>query len=253
MRIYCDGIFDLFHKGHLTHFKKIHALCEPYVVKDTPIVLIVGLISDSVACSYKRKPIFNETQRLAILNSCKYVDEVFITNTLVLDAEFMKHHTIDYVVHAFNDGDDKSKQNEFFQVPIKMNKFIEIPYNVGISTTQIINESNLSSEDLSIVWSTNELQIEEKTKVLEIGCTSDVALHENYIGIDTSLERVIQHRKKFNNNTLQFESIYDIFKNKYFDTTIINSDCDKTLLTEAERITKKSIYIKNLNKYIYIK
>ena len=243
MRIYCDGIFDLFHKGHLTHFKKIHALCEPYIYKDTPIVLIVGLISDNIACSYKRKPIFNETQRLAILKSCKYVNEVFITNTLVIDAQFMKDHTIDYVVHAFNNGDDKSKQNEFFQVPIKMNKFIEIPYNAGISTTQIINESNLSSEDLSITWSSHDLQIPTDSTLLEIGCNSDLALYPNYMGIDTSLERVIQHRKHFNNTVLQFDSIYDIFKNKYFDTTIINSDCDETLLDEAKRITKNTIYI----------
>jgi cytidyltransferase-like protein len=47
MRIYCDGIFDLFHKGHLEHFKKIHQYFK------VPIHLIVGIISDKVAINYK--------------------------------------------------------------------------------------------------------------------------------------------------------------------------------------------------------
>ena len=61
MRIYCDGIFDLFHKGHLEHFKKIHQYFE------VPIHLIVGIISDKIAINYKRKPVFNENKRLKII------------------------------------------------------------------------------------------------------------------------------------------------------------------------------------------
>ena len=43
MRIYYDGIFDLFHSGHLNHFKKIHDFYNK------PIELIVGIISDRIA------------------------------------------------------------------------------------------------------------------------------------------------------------------------------------------------------------
>ena len=53
-RIYCDGIFDLFHMGHLKHFEKIVNLF------DESIVLIVGVISDNVATNYKRKPIVSQ-------------------------------------------------------------------------------------------------------------------------------------------------------------------------------------------------
>ena len=36
--VYCDGVFDLLHKGHLIHFKKIHEIFNE------PINLIVGVI-----------------------------------------------------------------------------------------------------------------------------------------------------------------------------------------------------------------
>ena len=81
-RIYCDGIFDLFHTGHLKHFEKIAKLF------DEPIVLIVGVISDNVATNYKRKPVLSQYNRFQIVKSCKYVNEVFITDVLIMDEDF---------------------------------------------------------------------------------------------------------------------------------------------------------------------
>jgi cytidyltransferase-like protein len=132
-RIYCDGIFDLFHLGHLNHFKNIHAFF------DEPIYLIVGIISDIVATEYKRKPVVNEDHRFEMISAVLYVNETFITDMLVIDESFINTNNIDYVVHAFCNSSDKKCQNKCFECPIKLHKFIEIPYNVGISTTEIIN------------------------------------------------------------------------------------------------------------------
>ena len=52
MIIYCDGVFDLFHNGHINHFKQIKQLYPNSY-------LIVGVVSDSDASSYKRIPFFN--------------------------------------------------------------------------------------------------------------------------------------------------------------------------------------------------
>ena len=285
MKIYCDGIFDLFHKGHLEHFKKIHKLFNE------EINLTVGIISDKVASSYKRKPIFNETQRLAILNSCKYINEVFITDMLVIDNQFMNLHAIDYVVHAFNNSDDKSKQNEFFQIPIEMGKFIEIPYNLGISTTEIIKETklnwdqiwekkgNLTTNDLFTLngWESTsfnpedfvksviqDLQIKYDNSILEVGCGSGlIALYLNkykYIGIDSSLSLVTKHINILNNIVLHFNSTDIIFKTKYFDYTIINSvleymnNMDDVIqtLNDIERVSIKGIYIGNIREHTHL-
>ena len=51
--IYIDGIFDLFHRGHLESLKQSKNLRND-------VFLIVGVISDKVATSYKRQPIIKE-------------------------------------------------------------------------------------------------------------------------------------------------------------------------------------------------
>ena len=94
-RVYCDGIFDLFHFGHLNHFKKIITLFSE------PIILVVGVISDNIATNYKRKPIVDESSRLKIIKSCVYVNDTFITDELIMTEEFLTKFNIDFVVHGF--------------------------------------------------------------------------------------------------------------------------------------------------------
>lgn len=137
LNIYCDGVFDLFHKGHLNHLKKI----KEYFSED--IFLIVGVINDEESEKYKRKPIFPEQKRKRILENCIYVDKVIITDMLIVTEEFMEKNNIDYIFHAFSNIEDKEKQKEFYEVPIKLNKFITVPYDQSISTTKIINSGNL--------------------------------------------------------------------------------------------------------------
>ena len=79
MIIYCDGIFDLFHKGHLDHLKKIHSHFVGQRVQ-----LLVGIINDSVATKYKRPPIFNENKRLVMMESIICVHAAFITDVLMI-------------------------------------------------------------------------------------------------------------------------------------------------------------------------
>ena len=137
LNIYCDGVFDLFHNGHLNHLKKI----KEYFSED--IFLIVGVINDEESEKYKRKPIFSEQKRKKILDACIYTDKVIITDMLIVTEEFMEKNNIDYIFHAFSNIEDKEKQKDFYEVPIKLNKFITVPYDQSISTTKIINSGNL--------------------------------------------------------------------------------------------------------------
>ena len=131
MNIYIDGIFDLFHAGHLEtllNIKKKWPSCK----------LIVGVINDQDAKTYKRIPIIGENNRYFMLISCIYVDEVIKDAPLNLTIDFLKKHNIDLVVHSFSDKKDKDKQNILFQKIISINKFQEIPYSLRCSTTNII-------------------------------------------------------------------------------------------------------------------
>ena len=129
MRVYVDGIFDLFHRGHLESLRKCKLL-------STDVYLIVGVVSDLDAHGYKRRPIFNEDDRCNIISSIKGVDEVVFPAPLVVTREFIDLHNIDLVVHGFANDEDQKKQEEFYK-NIK-DKFKTIPYYTGQSTSSII-------------------------------------------------------------------------------------------------------------------
>jgi ethanolamine-phosphate cytidylyltransferase len=128
--IYSDGIFDLFHRGHLEYFKQMKLLGT----------VIIGVIDNNTAKSYKRYPIYDELDRLELVKSCKFVDKVIFPAPLIITDKFMKEHNIDLVVHGFSNIEDAKKQDKFFEIPIKLNKFKEIKYYDKISTTSIIKK-----------------------------------------------------------------------------------------------------------------
>lgn len=131
--IYTDGIFDLFHRGHLEYIK-----CCKNAFDD--VFLIVGIVNDKDATEYKRPPIYCENDRYEIVANIKYVDKIIKDAPLIIDEEFMNEHQIDYVIHSFSNEADAEKQQEFFKVPITLNKFIKINYYSSISMTYIIKK-----------------------------------------------------------------------------------------------------------------
>ena len=130
MRVYCDGIFDLYHSGHVRHFK---------LIKDTykPCQLIVGVVGDTNATEYKRKPIYKQEDRYLLVSSCKYVDAIVKDCPMTVTKEFMDEHDLDLVVHAFKDDEDFKKQESYF----KYINFERLPYYGDISTTDILHKT----------------------------------------------------------------------------------------------------------------
>ena len=133
MNIYLDGVFDIFHIGHLESIKQIKTLYPN-------CYLIVGVVSDEDALSYKRLPIIKFEDRCEIIKSIKYIDKVVEKSPLVIDKEFLNRYSIDLVVHGFASIEDEKNQLCFFKELIKLDKFKKVPYYDKISTTEIINK-----------------------------------------------------------------------------------------------------------------
>ena len=128
-RVYVDMVGDLFHRGHLEFLKKSKEI-------DRNTYLIVGVHSDEECIRYKRQPIFCMNDRVEIIKSCKYVDEVILSAPLEVTRQFLKKHKIDMVVHG-SDMNENIKEL-CYKVPIKMGIMKIVPYYDKISTTKII-------------------------------------------------------------------------------------------------------------------
>ena len=133
MIIYTDGIFDLFHRGHLEFLNNIKK-------KFNNSTLIVGIINDNDATFYKRKPIYSEEDRYVIIENLKCVDKIIKDAPLIMNEDFINNNNIDLIVHGFSDQKDIHKQSDFFKIPIQLNKFEPMPYYKLTSTTNIINK-----------------------------------------------------------------------------------------------------------------
>lgn len=132
--VYLDGVFDLFHRGHLESLIKAkNILNEP-----DNTILLVGIVGDKDATSYKRKPIINEEDRTEIIKSIKYVDDIICPCPLVVTMDFIKNNNIDIVVHGFVSDEDRNKQKDFFKEINENGYFREIEYYSKTSTSEII-------------------------------------------------------------------------------------------------------------------
>ena len=137
-RVYIDGIFDMFHRGHLESFYKSKNIYGKEELNN--VELIVGVISDKDAEGYKREPIINEIDRCKIIKSLSVVNDIIFPAPLIITKEFIDDFNIDMIVHGFQDDNDFDKQKEFFKIPLELKKFKKIDYYTEISTTDIINK-----------------------------------------------------------------------------------------------------------------
>lgn len=132
IRIYADGVFDLFHLGHMKQLEQAK--------KSFPNVeLVCGIPSDIETHKRKGLTVLTDEQRCETLMHCKWVDEVIPNAPWCVTPEFLQEHKIDYVAHddlpyASSDSDDIYK-------PIKeQGKFLTTQRTEGISTSDIITK-----------------------------------------------------------------------------------------------------------------
>ena len=130
--VYTDGIYDLFHRGHLESLRQCAALFPN-------TRLVVGVIDDAAATAYKRRPIIGQADRCEIVRNIRFVDSVVESAPLVVSEAFLQEHAIDFVVHGFSNPEDKQRQDAFYEAPMRLGKFKEIDYFSPISTTDIID------------------------------------------------------------------------------------------------------------------
>ncbi|OAY66593.1 Choline-phosphate cytidylyltransferase 2 [Ananas comosus] len=132
VRVYADGIFDLFHFGHARALEQAKKLFPN-------TYLLVGCCNDEITHMYKGKTVMTESERYESLRHCKWVDEVIPDAPWVLTKEFLDKHQIDYVAHdALPYADTSGAGNDVYEFVKSIGKFKETNRTEGISTSDII-------------------------------------------------------------------------------------------------------------------
>lgn len=132
IRIYADGVFDLFHIGHMKQLEQ----CKKAF---TDVTLVCGVPSDLETHKRKGLTVLSDAQRCESLRHCRWVDEVVPNAPWCVTKEFLDEHKIDYVAHddlpyASTDSDDIYR-------PIKeQGRFLVTQRTDGISTSDIITK-----------------------------------------------------------------------------------------------------------------
>ncbi len=117
------GTFDVFHVGHVNILERAKALGD---------YLIVGISSDELNFSKKgRNPIYSIAERLKIISSLRFVDEVFVEESLELKAQYIKDFDADVLVM----GDDWKDKFDIYK---DICDVVYLERTPSISTTEII-------------------------------------------------------------------------------------------------------------------
>ena len=125
---YTQGVFDMFHVGHLNLLNNARARCDR---------LIVGINSDKLVESYKNKtPVVSEDIRKNIVENIKAVDRAYVVNTLN-KVEILKQIPYDVIFI----GDDWKNSKRWEETRENLKKYgvevVFLPYTPNISSTML--------------------------------------------------------------------------------------------------------------------
>jgi choline-phosphate cytidylyltransferase/glycerol-3-phosphate cytidylyltransferase len=119
--VYTSGTFDMFHYNHLRMINYARSLGD---------ILIVGVSTDELVCSYKSAPIIPFNERLQIIEALKTPDMVIPQHTLD-HTEIVRKLNID----AFVVGDDWFGRYDYLR-DLNVQVFY-FPYGIGVSSSNI--------------------------------------------------------------------------------------------------------------------
>lgn len=124
---YTTGVYDMFHIGHLNILKRAKEQCE---------FLIVGVTADELVSYKNKKAVIPHNERMAIVESIKYVDKV-VPQENMDKMQAWENYKFD-VMFVGSDWQGTDKWNEFERQFAEVGvDIVYFPYTKGTSSTQL--------------------------------------------------------------------------------------------------------------------
>jgi len=130
VRVYADGVYDLFHFGHALQLRQAK-------LSFSSVYLLVGVCSDELVRDHKAQGIMTHAERCEAARHCRWVDEVVPDAPWVIDDEFLKKYNIDYVAHD-EDPYAAVGHDDVYSYVKSQGKFIPTRRTPGISTSELL-------------------------------------------------------------------------------------------------------------------
>ena len=134
-RVYVDGCYDLMHSGHYNALRQAKKIAGP------DGVLVAGVHSCKSIAAAKGPAVFSDAERLLLVESCKYVDEVIFDTPYKTTLEVMDDPRVNckYCAH----GDDLAPM----YLPIRdAGRMLVFKRTEGTSTTDLIGRLLMLSD-----------------------------------------------------------------------------------------------------------
>ncbi|KAI7906353.1 choline-phosphate cytidylyltransferase B [Cokeromyces recurvatus] len=130
VRIYCDGIYDMFHFGHAKALEQAK--------KAFPnVYLLVGVCNDEETHKRKGRTVMTDKERYESVRHCKWVDEVIEGAPWIVTQEFLDKYQIDYVAHDAEPY-QSTESGDVYAFVKSQGQFYPTRRTDGISTSDLI-------------------------------------------------------------------------------------------------------------------
>ncbi len=227
--VYISMSADIIHIGHIKILEKASELGK----------ITVGVLTNEAIASYKRYPLLNIENRMAIISNLKHVDKVVIQKTVDYE-ENLRMIKPDYVVHGddWREGIQKNIRKRVIEVLNEWNgELVEFPYTNDPEIKNLQHEADRQGilPEVRRTRLSHLLKIKPLVRIMEA--------HNGLTGIIVEKTNVVKEDRIETFDGMWISSLCDSTCRGKPDIELIDLSSRLTTINEIMEVTTKPIIL----------